>query len=173
MAHSNQQQWCSNLSKLFPQYFINRRVLDIGSLDINGNNKYLFVDCEYVGLDIIEGENVDVVSIAHEYSPSEKFDVVLSTNALEHDMYYEKTLYKMVELSREFMFFTIPVGLQVHGTKERSPLDSPTSQMGPPWENYYHALSEQDIRNVLDLDSIFSKYLIEVINIDLFFWGIK
>ena len=93
MAHPVQQQFCSNIKSRFPQYFKNVKVIDVGSLDINGNNKYLFEDCDYIGLDIIEGKNVDVVSVAHEYDgENESFDVVLSTNAMEHDIYYPKTL---------------------------------------------------------------------------------
>ncbi len=98
MAHKTQIEWCKRVKKKYPECFVNKRVLDIGSLDVNGNNKGLFENCDYVGLDIIEGPNVDVVSIAHEFNSDELFDVVLSTNSFEHDMYFEFTLKKMIAL---------------------------------------------------------------------------
>ena len=60
-------------------------MLDVGSLDINGNNRHLFENCEYVGLDVAPGRNVDVVSTAHRYGePDESFDVVYSEGSLHH-----------------------------------------------------------------------------------------
>jgi hypothetical protein len=77
------------MKELHPEHFKDNKVLDIGSLDINGNNKFLFDNSEYIGLDIAEGNNVDVVCIGHEYdAPDETFDTIISTEALEHDMYY-------------------------------------------------------------------------------------
>jgi hypothetical protein len=32
---------------------------------VNGNNRSLFEKCDYVGLDVIEGNNVDIVCVAH------------------------------------------------------------------------------------------------------------
>jgi hypothetical protein len=57
----------NSMSYMFLQYFIDKCVLDVGSLDINGNNRYLFDNCEYTGLDIGEGPNVDIVMPIHEY----------------------------------------------------------------------------------------------------------
>ena len=34
-------------------------------IDVNGNNRSLFEKCDYVGLDVIEGNNVDIVCVAH------------------------------------------------------------------------------------------------------------
>lgn len=45
MAHKTQILWCKKIKKEYPQYFVSKRVLDIGSLDINGNNRGLFEDC--------------------------------------------------------------------------------------------------------------------------------
>ncbi len=76
-----------------------QRVLDVGALDLNGNNKILFEGCAYTGIDIGEGPNVDVVSVAHEYpAPSESFDVIISTECLEHDRHYPETLRNIVRM---------------------------------------------------------------------------
>ena len=39
MAHLAQQNFCNKISNQFPEYFTNVKVLEIGSIDINGNNK--------------------------------------------------------------------------------------------------------------------------------------
>lgn len=176
MAHPVQQQFCEKVKRLFPKLFKGVKVIDIGSLDINGNNKYLFEKSEYVGLDIIEGKNVDVVSVAHEYdAPAESFDVVVSTNAMEHDMFYPRTLYKMVNLLRPggLMFFSVANGWKEHGTSHTSPTQSATSQMSKEWAVYYKNLQPDDITDVLNLDDIFEKYELKIENKDLQFWGIK
>lgn len=62
-------------------------ILDIGSYDVNGNYKSLFLNKNwtYLGIDIIPGPNVDVISES-EYllGISRQFDVVISGNCLEH-----------------------------------------------------------------------------------------
>jgi hypothetical protein len=45
MAHQAQQDFCNSVRQLFPDHFRGKTVLDVGSLDINGNNRYLFTDC--------------------------------------------------------------------------------------------------------------------------------
>lgn len=76
------------------------RVLDVGALDINGSYRYLFNSWDYVGLDIVDGPNVD-------YTPREpyawaslkdgSFDVVISGQTFEHIEDPEKT---MAEIER-------------------------------------------------------------------------
>ena len=90
MAHLQQQTFFCNVKKRFPQYFSGKRVLDCGSQNLpgagSGDARYLFDNCEYIGIDIGPGENVDVVSLIHEYDePDESFDVVISGEAFEHD----------------------------------------------------------------------------------------
>jgi len=63
-------------------------VLDVGSFDVNGTNRPLVErrGFAYVGLDMVDGPNVDVVS-ANLYSypfPSNSFDAVISANVMEH-----------------------------------------------------------------------------------------
>ncbi|MEY8335912.1 class I SAM-dependent methyltransferase [Lachnospiraceae bacterium 47-T17] len=78
------------------EWFINHyikkdgaKVLDVGSYDVNGSYKSLFEgkNVEYVGLDIVEGPNVDVV-MHSPYSWSnlkdEDFDYIISGQAFEH-----------------------------------------------------------------------------------------
>lgn len=173
--HKTQVEWCLKLKKDYPQFFVKKRVLDVGSLDINGTNRILFRKCKYIGIDVIPGKNVDVVSIAHEYQPDTLFDVVLSTNTLEHDIHYKKTLKKMVEVLKPggLMFISAPYKWHVHGTKKIRPHSSGTSQMNEEWANYYKNLTIEDITENLDLPSIFKEFYIGIAGRDLRFWGFK
>lgn len=42
------------------EYFVNKRVLNVSSGDINGNNRVLFEDCEYEGNAVILANNVTI-----------------------------------------------------------------------------------------------------------------
>ena len=174
MAHPVQIEWCKQIKKLHPNYFKNKRVLDIGSLDINGNNRYLFEGCEYIGLDVVPGPNVDVVSIAHMYKPSAPFDVVLSTNSLEHDLHWRQTLCAMLAFLKPvgLLFFSVASAWGEHGTKRTTPDQSGTSEMGPEWENYYRNFCEMDLYKNLDWNQFF-RYGVSTFERDLRFWAIK
>jgi SAM-dependent methyltransferase len=61
------------------------RVLDFGSKNVNGTYKSIWSGWDYIGVDIEEGNNVDVV-IPHNSGsvPVEPVDVVISGQCLEH-----------------------------------------------------------------------------------------
>lgn len=64
------------------------RVLDVGSLDINGNLRGYFKDSTYIGVDIQAGENVDQIVDGHalvETFGEDSFDLVLCFDTFEHD----------------------------------------------------------------------------------------
>ena len=85
----------------------NNNVLDAGSLNVNGDNKYLFSDCDYTGVDVGPGPNVDVVSLVHEIDMSNNYDTIISTEMFEHDMYYEKSIkniMRMLKIGGLFLF---------------------------------------------------------------------
>jgi SAM-dependent methyltransferase len=177
MAHLAQQNFFNSLKSVFPERFRNCRVLDIGSLDINGNNRSLFTDADYIGIDLGKGPNVDVVSYGHEYKSDVLFDVIISSECFEHDMYYAETLKNAVSLLKPgglFTFTCATTGREEHGTKRSfSEWASPfTSKL---FDGYYKNLTESDIRNAIDVDNIFSSYefIINPIGHDLYFYGIK
>jgi len=61
-------------------------VLDVGSYDINGTLKPLFPDSNYIGMDMEDGPNVDLVSTAHSIPlDSNSQDVIVSSSCFEHD----------------------------------------------------------------------------------------
>jgi hypothetical protein len=59
-------------------------VLEIGSLDINGGVRSLFDATHYHGLDLADGPGVDEVADAADWRPARTYDVVVSTEVLEH-----------------------------------------------------------------------------------------
>lgn len=152
-------------------------MLDIGSLDINGCFNFLFHACEYTGLDLGPGPNVDAISVAHEYdAPDESFDVVISSQALEHDMHWRKTLAKAYQLVRPngLLAFSCanPLG-EEHGTITNHPDASPFTVRDPVWAHYYQGLTEEDIRSVWDVETLFSEFYFMTRDDDLYFYGIK
>ena len=50
--HEAQMMFCEEVKRKYPNYFNAVKVLDIGSMDINGNNRHLFENSEYVGCDL-------------------------------------------------------------------------------------------------------------------------
>jgi SAM-dependent methyltransferase len=60
-------------------------VLDLGGRDVNGTTRDLFPDAtSYVTVDIAEHPSVDVVCDAADLDLPDRFDVVVSTECLEH-----------------------------------------------------------------------------------------
>lgn len=70
-------------------------VLDIGSRHYNSNPRYLFPNSKYVGIDILDGDNVDEVVDAYRLSShfrEKYFDAVLCLNVFEHTVFFWKIL---------------------------------------------------------------------------------
>ena len=172
MAHPQQVNFCQSVVDKFPSKFQNKVVYDFGSLDVNGNNRYLFYNCEYVGIDLGEGKNVDVVSKAHEFKPTKKADVCVSTEMLEHDIYWDKSLQNMLRLLKKggvFLITCATTGRGEHGTtNSKSPFASPFTN------EYYKNISDEMFLSAVDV-KLFSEYELTGNErpYDLYFWGIK
>lgn len=179
MAHEQQKVFCKSVKERFPEFFIEKLVVDIGALDINGNNQYLFEKSCYLGVDLFIGRNVDIVCKGNELGlPDESVDVVISTECFEHDCQYGKTIenmYRMLKPGGLFLFSCATTGRPEHGTRRTTPEDAPFIQLLGSWADYYKNLEESDIRAVLDIDAAFEKYEFSTQHEthDLYFWGIK
>lgn len=77
----------------YPEFFNDRKILEIGALDVNGNVREPFENCTFTGIDWAAGKGVDIVVPAKEtdFKP-ESFDVLLSFNHLEHDPDWQDSL---------------------------------------------------------------------------------
>lgn len=177
MAHPEQQQFMLSVKSKFPEKFTNVRVLDVGSLDINGNNRYLFDEkSKYLGIDVGLGKNVDIVCRGHEFIDYHGFDTIVSTECFEHDEFWKKTIANIIKLLRPsglFAFTCASDGRQEHGTKRTTPQDSPFTSL---INDYYHNLTEKELMENFDLDSLFEQFEVKQVTNwpqDLYFWGIK
>ena len=179
MAHKQQIEFCRSIQRRFPELFSNQFVLDVGSLDVNGNNSYLFDDCLCLGIDVALGRNVDICAKGHELTlPDASVDVIVSTECFEHDQYYELTLTNIVRMLRPgglFLFTCATTGRAEHGTRRTTPQDAPLIQELGEWGDYYKNLEEQDIRRAIDVEAVFKdfEFSINSENHDLYFWGIR
>lgn len=172
MAHAQQKNYLLRIKKEYPEKFKKCSVLDIGSLDINGNNRFLFEESTYLGIDLGPGKNVDVVCPGHLFKSENKFDIVISTECFEHDAFYKETILNAIDLTKSggvFVFTCASTGRPVHGTSKAHPGVSPFTN------DYYKNLTEEDIREFLDVESFFLEHKFEYnpISRDLYFFGIK
>lgn len=181
MAHPQQQEFCESIKARFPQYFSGTLVLDIGSLDINGNNHYLF-DAEslYLGVDVAAGRNVDIVSPAHQLGlPDATFDTIVSTECLEHDRHWAQTLHNAIRMLRPgglLLITCATTGRPEHGTRRTTPHDAPLlASVDAEWADYYCNLDEADVRAAVDVQGIFqfAEFSIGEETHDLYFFAIK
>jgi SAM-dependent methyltransferase len=151
MAHPAQHRFLSKIKAEFPAFFSGGRVLEIGSLNINGSVRAHFHADEYVGLDVGPGPGVDVVCEGQKFdAPDGAFDVEISAECLEHNQYWSETLQNMFRLCREggLVLMTCALrGRPEHGTRQSSPQDAPLIE-----RDYYKNLESSDVQNALDLN---------------------
>ena len=170
MSHPAQMYFVANLRNKFPDYFIRKDVLEIGSLNINGSIREFFQQCVYIGVDIGPGKDVDIVAHGENLAYQDgSFDVVASCECFEHNPEWVATFNNMVRMSRGLVFFSCATtGRAEHGTPSTSPHDAPYCG------EYYKNLTKEDILAECDL-SPFKEYEFSVNHEahDLYFWGIK
>lgn len=176
--HEECKQYCQKVRNLYPSFFENKRVLDLGSWDTNGNNRYLFTDCFYTGVDTQPGENVDIVAKAHELSFAvASFDVIISTEMLEHDPYFYRTLPRAYELLKPqglLLLTCAAPNRPVHGTQDQHPGTNLSSNLAI-FKHYYRPLTPDDLVYSLNLPHTFLPFetLLHRNDEDLYFHGIK
>ena len=188
MSHKAQVRFCKSIKRKFPDYFCRKKVIDVGSMDINGNNRRFFYRCNYVGVDIVDGRNVNIVGVAHEVIHSifyemvfkdgkliltPNVDTIISTEALEHDRYYKQTLEAMYYSLRPGGLLVITcagVGREEHGTTDNNAWCSPGTN------DYYKNITNEMFADILPAQ-LFDVYHLEQYNKgkdrDLQFFGIK
>ena len=173
MAHKGQIDFCKSVKQRWPRYFKNRKVLDVGSQDINGNNNYLFEECDILGIDLGPGPNVGLVCHGGDLDhDDETYDMIICTEAFEHDSRLKHSLENIVRLLKSngmFLFTCAGPGRLEHGTTSAHPMDSPYTV------DFYQNRSEVDVRALIDINEVFPlhEFKIDPGVQDLYFWGIK
>lgn len=168
--HQAVRDFCETVKADYPEHFAWCDVLDCGSLDINGNNRYLFRDCSYTGIDVGAGPNVDAVSKIHEWDGG-PYDTIISTECFEHDMHLRQSVARIGEMLRPgglFLFTCATTGRAEHGTNRRSKKDAPLLS-GEAGDYYCNVTPDM-------IDDLFDGWALaefQTVGTDLQFYGIK
>lgn len=174
MAHKQQLDFVEALKGTFPDSFKNQKVLEVGSLNINGTVRIFFEDCDYLGIDVGPGPGVDLVCKGEDLDhPDNTYDTVVSTECFEHTPAWLEIFKNMTRMAKSggLVFFTCAsTSRPEHGTRRTTPQDAPLLN----WD-YYRNITEEDFTSALDFDSMFSvyKFFYNSESYDLYFFGIK
>jgi O-antigen biosynthesis protein len=100
-------QWCLDFTRrALPHVTLRPRVLEVGSLDVNGSVRRDLgpIAASYTGIDIRPGPGVDAVldvgQVLDRFGPS-AFDVVATTEMLEHCPDWARAVFQMLSVLRD------------------------------------------------------------------------
>lgn len=144
--------WMKETRHLLPESLGD--VLDVGSLNVNGSAREVYTfSRSYLGVDMREGKDVDIVMNAHSLVlrfGKDSFDIVVCMNILEHDDRFWITLEEVNSVLRKggYLVFCVPTfSFPIHSYPED-----------------YWRMSEQAVKEivfmgfeVLDLKEIWTK----------------
>jgi SAM-dependent methyltransferase len=111
-----------NAEKFYHKYcennIENKKILDVGSYDVNGTMKPIFEKGQYVGIDMEEGPNVDIVGVSHDIPfDQDEFDIVISSSCFEHDDMFWISFQEMCRVLKPggYMYVQAPSNGPYHG----------------------------------------------------------
>lgn len=177
MAHIEVNSFINQIVTSIEPFYKLPRVLEIGSYDVNGSVRSNFQHVsEYIGVDLIPGPSVDVVTTGHLYHSDIKFDIVMSIESFEHNAYWVDTFNNMIKLADDdgIVIFTCATqGRLEHGTYRTDVFSSPGTSSKD--NSYYLNLSAQDFNKAFPLKDIFVSYdfYVNTLTKDLYFYGLK
>jgi SAM-dependent methyltransferase len=180
IMHKEARDFTLFVKQILGDFFMNKNILDVGSGDINGNNRFLFENCEYNGNDVIEAPNVTIVSRTKDLPfPDNTFDTIISTECFELDPEYQESFVKIYNMLKPdgLFFFTCASSFRFeYGTRKTTP-DQSYGTIGniEDMVDYYKNITENDLNEVLPLYQMFSVWDIyyNFESYDLYFVGIK
>ena len=177
MSHPRQREFVRLVATGLPAFFHKAKVLEVGSLNINGSVREFFTDCDYLGLDVGAGPDVDLVCEGQRYdAPDHTFDQVISCEAMEHNPFFQETFRNMIRMCKPGGLITLTcatTGRPEHGTARSEPGQSPlTVDQG--W-NYYRNLTRRDFAAAgnLEKDFVRHRFWTNWLSFDLYFIGLK
>lgn len=170
--HPEIDQFLAKVKSLYPEFFNGKKVLEVGSQDINGSIRHHFLNSDYTGIDLGEAPGVDVVVDIVNYKHPNEYDVVVSTEMLEHCKEWKKALKQMYANTKSGGLFILTCAgpnRQEHGTHNHTPQDSKFTL------EHYRNISTVDFMLVLSIKDDFSEchLALERGGCDLVFYGIK
>lgn len=148
------------------------RVLDVGACDVNGNSRDIIAVSEfrhlnytYVGMDNMPCLNVDVVADPASPNwevglPFDAFDVIISTNAFEHDEFFWETFLHITNLLAPggYLVLLAPMRSFVH----RHPVDSWRFQIDSPISLLKWALRNNQNVSLLYYDIMYTELIDDI-----------
>jgi SAM-dependent methyltransferase len=177
MAHPQQAEYFSAVRAHYPGHFEAARVLEVGSLDINGSVRDLFSNCDYTGVDLQPGPGVDLACPGHLLAlPSASFDTVISAECFEHNPFWRETLANMLRMTRPgglVLISCATTGRKEHGTSRTNPDASPFT-VAQKWD-YYRNLTAHDLEQGVNLAGWLADWhnWINYVSYDLYFAGLR
>ncbi len=152
-----------------------RKVLEVGSYNVNGSVRDLFKDWTYIGADLVEGPGVDVISPGHKLAYADGFfDVAMSCECFEHDEHWKQTFMNMHRMTASDGLVIVTCaskGRFEHGTRRTNRTSSPGT-----WStDYYRNLTAKDFAREMDLPAMFAtwEFFYAPVSHDLYFVGFK
>lgn len=118
------------------------RVIEIGSLNVNGTIRDLFPNASWIGLDRAAGPAVDVVIDAETFDPVFPVDMVICCEVLEHADNWQRLIQSAFEwlvLGGAFVMTCAGLGRQSHSCDG--------GELKP--NEYYRNLSPVEIRDAI------------------------
>lgn len=177
MAHLEVNTFLNSFISAVEPFYKNAEVLEIGSYDVNGSVRSNFKEVrKYIGVDLVPGPSVDIVTKGHLFRSETKFDIVLSVESFEHNSDWVETFNNMVNLVDDdgiVIFTCATTGRLEHGTYRTDPDSSPGTSSSD--NSYYKNLNIKDFKTCINLDKPFIAYDFFVNNLtkDLYFYGLK
>lgn len=177
MAHPEQAEFFSGVRAHYPAAFKGARVLEVGSLDINGSVRELFADCRYTGVDLQLGPGVDLACQGQLVEfPTAHFDTTISAECMEHNPFWRETIANMLRMTRPggmVLISCATTGRLEHGTTRTNPDASPFTS-AEKWE-YYKNLTAADLEASLNLTGWLADWAswVNFITRDLYFVGLR
>ena len=107
------------------KFFDNPKILELGSLDINGSAKELIKSkVNYIGVDLCSGKNVDVVLDDPYKFPfeNESIDIVITTSTFEHIEFFWLTYLEILRILKPKGLFYL--NSPTNGNFHRHPTDN-------------------------------------------------
>lgn len=171
--HREANQFVVSVKNQYPEFFSGKKVLEVGSLDINGSVRQFFENCQYHGIDLGDGPCVDKVCHVLQVNPAvPTYDVIISTEALEHDKEWRLSLEHMLDLLKPGGLLLITCAGPTRA--EHGTVRTDGGWASPSTSDYYRNISTEDFASVLPAN-LFSKAYLGYRNdhADLYFAGIK
>jgi len=162
--HEAALEFLAKVKTQFPRNFRDAKVLELGSLNINGSPRPFFEDCCYVGVDWREGPDVDLVAFASDLKyPDEMFDTVVSTEMFEHDCFAKVSFVNALRMLKKggLFVFTCANG-------KRKP-----HEIRAGFGGYYKGVTKFQVIEWLLNYGQFSKFCLEEEGEDLRGWVVK